>query len=729
MTPDEGQKLMDEWFINLPKEIEKFYNFLFENVKKFQTFDLLSYFAYYNHLHDSETYSDFRGDKNFIASEVLALLCLKSEFVNESTITEDAYMELIMEMQKTVLNYCGRNDALEIKSDHRLRGEDTIADVASLLSREARQIRNPGLPDHHLIFTEKLFEPIKDEIEFLFGFTVSNSVTIRNLLPDMINERCQTAIDEALGKADKLAKEIIKYRKAKTVEPGSVFSKEQLDEYCLLPDKQIKQALHNHLLNELFYTFSKIYTFTAEELSEFTNIELEAVKAFLKAFSCGFPSLKENDKIYEPITILKSKPFIEHDGRYLIPSFPLVTWAVEDSLFDELFSNKHKTTKSISDIRHDFVLEESYKYFQKLLPTACFFPLNLKYQFDGILCETDGLILYDRILFVIEAKGHRINEKAKEGNRMRTDRDLNRIVRNSYEQGIRVLKYISKSEVSEFKPKKGNKFEIARSQFDEVIIVSLTFEAIGNLSMSIKATNDIGYFNDGHFPWIISIYDLVVLADLFENPIMLIHYIKRREKFLSHKALSTYEELDLVSYFLSNGLYIEHILKDAEEKKANWIDFPPDTDAINDFYMFKFGHKTKFTGKPKCHISTEFNDFLLQLDHSKMPHRVRMALLLLEFNSKSIKQLMDYVKKTKKTFSKDKGIHDCSIYTHSLGGLGVTFMTGTDRHELDSKLHRYCTYKLHQQNSNIWIGLGDISPDRKVYKFRSMFFARRKKVE
>ena len=145
--------------------------------------------------------------------------------------------------------------------------------------------------------------------------------------------------------------------------------------------------------------------------------------------------------------------------------------------------------------------------------------------------------------------------------------------------------------------------------------------------------------------------------------------------------------------------------------------------------MYKFGNKTKFTNKPKCYISKELNDFLLQLDCSKIPHRVRMALLLLEFNDKSVKQLMDLVKEIKDTFVKDKGLHDCSIYTHSLGGLGVTFMTGQNKNELSFKLHQYCTYKLHQQNSNAWIGFGDTSTDRKVFNFQSMFFAMKEKTE
>ena len=414
---------MDDRFTNLPIEIEQLYSFLTENVKKFQTFDLLSYFSYYNHLHNSEQYSDFRGDKNFFVSEVLALLCLKSEFVNQSTVSESDYMELIMKMQETVLGYCGRNDAMEMKKDYKPRGEDVISDIANLLSSEAKHIRNPGLPEHHLIFTEKLFEPIKDKVKSLFGFSISDSVAIRKNFSLMIHEKCEKAFDEASNKATEPTREIIRYRKTRTVESESIFTKEQLEEYSKYSNKKIKQGLLGHFLNELYYTFGKTYTFTAEELSEFTEVELSAVEAFLKTFSCGFPTLKADDKIYEPITILKTKPIIEHEGRYLIPSFPLLIWAVEDVVEtaikqDVKLSNKYKV------IKHDFVLNQGLEFFKTLLPTAKIFEPNLFYYRGSNIFETDGLIIYDQVLFIIETKGHRITPRAKKGSIDRTKKHL-----------------------------------------------------------------------------------------------------------------------------------------------------------------------------------------------------------------------------------------------------------------------------------------------------------------
>jgi hypothetical protein len=728
MIPTKEEKVFDEWFSNLPFEIDQFYTFLSENVKKFQTFDLLSYFSFYNHLQDSEQYSDFRGDKHFFVSEVIALLCLKSDFVNQSAVTEVDYMKLIIELQKTVLNYCGRNDAMEINEKRKPIGTDAITDIANVLSREAKVIRNPGLPEHHLIFTEKLFEPIKDELKTLFGFSISDSVAIRKNLSIMINKKCRKAIDETLNKAANQAKEIIRYRKTKKIEPESQFTKDQLEEYSKFSNKKIELGLEGILLNKLFYTFGKIYTFTAEELSEFSMVDSELVKAFLNTFSCSFPSLKIEDKIYEPITILKTKPIIEHEGRYLIPSFPLVTWAVED-VVEAAIKQNSKLNDKYPNIKHDFVLNQGLDYFKTILPTATVFQPNLFYLANNERCETDGLIIYDKVLFIIEAKGQRITQRAKKGYIDRTEKHIEEIVQESYEQGIRTLKYIEESEVAVFKTKKREQILINRKDFDEIVIISLTLEPVGNMSMSIKASNELGFFKDEHFPWIISIYDLVVLADLFDNPFLLVHYIKRRNKFLSHKILSTYEELDLVSYFLSNGLNIDHTLKDAEEKNVSWIEFMPDTDAINDYYMYKFKYKTKYTDKPRFHISKDFNDFLIQLDRSKMPHRVRMALLILEFENTSIKLLMDNIKKIKKSFAGDKELHDCSIYTQHLGGIGVTFMTGNNRQELDFKLHHYCTYKLSQQNANAWMGFGDSSLDKNVYRFQSMFFVMREKIE
>jgi hypothetical protein len=724
----QNQDFIQEWRANLPSEILKQKKFLEASVVKFNTFDLLSYISYYNHLHNIDVYSDYRGDKHFVVPEVLTLLCLKKPFIEKSLVSQEEFILLSKEIQEATLKYFGHIDALDMNNNK--ENNSIESDIADTLEREAKVIRNPGHPEHHYIFSQKIFEPINNEIIRVFGFSIIHSIKLRKEFPKFINSRYKKATDEANAKAKKYANEILKFKKNKVISEFSYYSLDELEEYSLLSDNEIKKGLEIYFINELYYNFSNIYTFTASDLAVFLDIEIQSIEIFLKTFSCGFPSLNEEDEIYTAISILKKKPFIVHNNRYLLPSLPLLTWAVEDFIFDEFYSkNKFQLPFKIDEIRHTFLLNESFKYFENLLKTSSFFYKNLIYYNSNNRYETDGLILYDRVLFIIEAKGHRITERAKKGYKDRTKKHLKEIFGDSYSQGIRTLDYINENSSAVFKPQKGNSITIRNSDFDDVVIVSLTLEPIGNLSMVLKYTKEINYFKEGHFPWIISIYDLVIINDLIENPILLVHYIKRRKKFLSVNELTTYEELDLISYFLANGLYTEHYIKEINDNKYNYVYFPCNTDEINDYYMYRFGHKRKYTNKPKINIPAQLNFFLNQLDKSMLPHRVRMALLLLEFNADSIEQLMSYIKKNKKKFSQDKSLHDCSIYTHSYEGLGVTFMNALKKSDLDFNLYKYCTYKMHQMNSNAWVGFGDISTNPKTYDFKSFYLVMKKNIE
>jgi hypothetical protein len=142
-----------------------------------------------------------------------------------------------------------------------------------------------------------------------------------------------------------------------------------------------------------------------------------------------FPSLKESDKIYEPITILKTKPFLEHNGQYLIPSLPLLVWAVEDVIETAIKKNQ-KINKKYPNIKHDFLLQQGMEFFKTLLPTATILRSNLFYNVNNNRCETDGLIIYDQVLFIIEAKANRITTRAKSGYQLRTEGHLKDIIRD-----------------------------------------------------------------------------------------------------------------------------------------------------------------------------------------------------------------------------------------------------------------------------------------------------------
>lgn len=717
--------IMDEWFAKLPDQVNKIYIWLNENVKRFETFDLIANISYYNHLQSSDKYTDYRGDKHFFVAEILGLLCLKHDYVEKSIISDDDFFTVIKEIQDNILKYSSMKDVIEYEFSGMLPGENPISDIADTLEKEAKVIRNPGLPDHHLNFTSKLFEPIKETIKTNFGFSLADSIVIRNKFSSFLNEKVKVAKNSIFSDVKECMGEILKFKKTKQYPEDAKFSHEDLIKLSSMNYNDARDAVKDHFYMSIHYKFGSVYSFTPEELSQFTEVDLESVKSFLLSFSCEFPSLKETDEIHEANSILKKKPIVHHNGRYLLVSVPLIFWAPEILFEDEIKKNP-KLSGRYSKIKHDFVLEEGLLYFKDLMPTAKILPSNLFYTIGEDRFETDAIIMYDTILFIVETKAHRITAKAKSGNMQRTENHLKEIVKESYQQGIRTLKYIEENDEAEFITSDSKKFKISKDDFDEIVIVSLTLEPIGNISTSIKTTDNLGYFKEGHFPWIISIYDLIVLRDMIDNPFMFIHYIRKRKEFLSHNHVSIYEEIDLLSYFLFNGLNIDSCLKDTTGNINSFIMFEPNTDAINDYYLYKFGKNKKLTKKPVSYLPVAINDFLIQLDKSEHEYRVKVALTILQFEIDSINKFMDRVRITKKDFSKDRLLHDGSLFNDQLG-FGMTHMTSLDKSELGLKLYRYCLYKFDQLNANIWVGIGDMGIQQNSYNFSEIFFISKEK--
>jgi hypothetical protein len=714
-NPDEIEKELRE---RIPKEAKENYQAICEIVQGFNSFDLISSISFYNSLHDVNSYSDYRGDRHFFVAEVIALICLKNEFIKETKYTVPEFHENLQKLQKLTLEYCVKKQFSENLNSK--RDQNLLSEIAQNISNEELSIRNPGHPEHHFIFSEILYSKIDSFLLEELGFTSKDSVAIRKSISQFINERYSIHYKEIKKEAHEYANEAKRYRKSNKRNEGSNLTIEQFKELSTMHYNEMVKLLTNSLGLDLFYHFSKVYTFTAEELSEYAKIPLEHVKSFLDLFSCKFPAVGKEYDVYSANSILKTTPILKNLESYVVPSIPQLTWAVESVIESTIKNSNKKIKNKWSTVRHDFLLEQSLEYFKRILPNAEFLPTNLYYNYQDKPCETDSIIIYDKVLFILEAKGHKISEKSKQGHELKTKDHLDDIIEDSYKQGIRTLKYIDSNKISEFKTKNGKKYEIERNKFDDVVLVTLTLEPIGNLSMHIKATNKIGYFNNGHFPWIISIYDLVVIADLFYNPLLFIHYIKRRKAFLSHDFLHTHEELDLIAYYQYNYLDTSKALKSVEDENMNYVYYGSETDQINDYYMYKFGQKSKFTPKPPFFIHSEFDKLLLALDESCVEHRTKIALMMLELSQESIKQLMTMVIKTKHSFKKDRGLHDCSLFTESGKGFGITYMTNIDKDFLDFKLYQYCIYKLRQLNSNAWIGIGDTALSS-AYKLDSIF--------
>lgn len=704
-----GQQEINTWFENLPVQTAELLDELKDKVSQMETFDLLSNISFYNHIHDAQEYTDYRGDKMFVVSELITLIALKQNYVSRSVVDMADGLALFKKVQELGNRYFALMTMLQMK-DNRPDDDHSMAGIAFRTMRDETTVRNPALPEHHLIFSAELYAPIDAEIKKKFGFSVKESITIREAIVTLINERVNKARDEAEQKAIELFMEIFRYRATKTVPENSTLSKENLEELNQLSRKKIKEACYNYCMNDMLFRLGEIYCFTAKDLSDFTGHELPVSESFVRQFSCGFPCVKEQDLLVGPTHILKSKPLVEHNGRILIPSMPLLTWCVEP-VIEDYIKSVQKMQDRFKSIKHDFLLKKGTEFFSTIFKNEVEIFTNLYYYEEDnkqSRCETDGIFNYERTLFIMEAKGHRISQPAKEGKIVRTEKHMEQIVRDSYEQGLRTLNYIRNKPEAEFLTEKNKTVKFSRDDFDEIILVSLILEPIGNVTPLIRTTNELGFFKQDIFPWIISIYDLQVIADHLELPVLLPHYIKRRREFLSRKIMHIFEEIDLLSYYLFNRLYIERMFREAEEENANMVYLDNETDAINNYYMHKFRRKNPDPPKLTLKLPDLFKKILVSVEKSRFSHRQDIMMGILDLSPPALEKFKNYIEKIKRMFLKDGKIHDCSILTELWGKkIGFTFMTGTNKIEIDQKLYFYCQYKIDELKANVWIGFGD----------------------
>lgn len=713
---------------NIPLKAEETLKELSNKLSGLESFDMLSNIAVHNHIHETKEYKDFDEGKMFIISEVVALIALKGKYVEDSAVDVTDFSERIRDIQDLAFMYLNL-ETLSQSFKNRPKDENSIPGIAFKTMRDEIAIRNPGIPDHHLEISSELYKPFESQINDHFGFSIAESIQLRKEISRFLTNKLYSAIDKAKNEGHELTMEVLKFRRTKIVPENSSFDETTLLKLNQYSRKEMRDRLLNFKANNLFFKLGNVYSFTIEEVSEHTSIPKSIVLNFMKAFSCEFGDINAEDAVVTPLSILKTKPIIHYKERFLIPSLPLLTWCVEPR-FEEFIKANNKIQNSFTQSRHDFLLNKGCELFEKILQRKCKIYKNLYYPENNDkskICETDALIIYDRTLFIVEAKGQRITKQAKEGKINRTEKHLEEIVKYSYEQGRRTLLYIRANGKSEFKAGKNEEVVIDKTLYDNYILVSLTLEPIGNITPFIRATSALKYFEKGIFPFIISIYDLIVISDHIEEPVLLLHYIKKREEFLNREIMWAFDEMDLLIFYLHNRMYLERLISEGEKEKVNRIYYGMETDSINNYYMHKYLHKAENPPKVKPNIPAQTMSLIRSILNTSSPNKTSVILKMLSMGPNSEKTFLNNISKIKAAFNKDNSVHDCSIIT-KIGNdnIGFTFMTNPERKSLDGGLSAYCLHKLSQTDTSAWMGIGDINKSKSEFEITSVFLFNQK---
>ncbi len=684
--------------IDYNKIINENYQIIETIIPNINSLELISFLAYYNSLQESSEYQDYRGDKNYFVSEIAANYCLKKNYVSNTNYNVFEKIENYFILQKAISAYV----ALKVSSNNNSNNlENNFEAIYSKFNTEIKTVRNPGHPIHHLDFSNRLLTPITDAIFRKYGFHIETTIQIREKLSDFLSLRLNEIRKEGNTEKNRISRELFKLKRGKKSK-NLIYKDFDFTQLIKFDDIEIKEEISAYFKIDFFDSIHKGWVFNSSELSNYLNIDVIEIENFLNTFSIRFGELPEEFDIINSQKSLNKKPFIKFENSYLLTSVPLLIWCVDD-FFEEDLKLENKFYSKYTKLKHDFLLETAESYFLTLLPNSKFFS-NMFYGSKDHVCETDGLLIFNEYLFIIEAKANKLSTKSKEGYKSKLKDHLDDIIIGSHNQAIRTLNYINDNDVVIFKDKKGKRVDINKNNFKNIFLISLTLEQFGSLSPLLKNNDNQDIIDNSYFPWIVSLYDLVIIKDLFQTPSLLFKYLEFRNEYLKYNHTYIFEELDLIGYFLKRNSY--KLLEILKNKEYNYFFFNSETDFINNYYQ-KIQLKEVSIIKPNYFNNMDFEELISKIDNSNMNNSIDLSLHLLEYSPKSIQDLCSKYSTAIKLFKNDNKLHSCSIF--SLDNIGFTYMIDKDLDNLNETLADYILNLKVKHNARVWYGIGELN--------------------
>jgi|GEM_PF-2197841 len=301
---------------------------------------------------------------------------------------------------------------------------------------------------------------------------------------------------------------------------------------------------------------------------------------------------------------------------------------------DKTFFDRHYIRR-----RENVLTEMTLDHLSAVFPGAEF-GSNLYYK-TGIQdrAETDGVLLVDDIAFIIEAKGGALSFPARRGSASRIKRDFGALVEKAFSQALRTADFIRNNPNGIFTDERGNpKIRLGNRPIRKIYLINPVLDSMDAFSIDLAEARKTGLLSgDAEWIWCVNINDLQLVTDVLDTPTVFLLYLERRLRFNDHSDwFHVHDELDLLDYFLRQGLYLEE--KHFEEDVL--VHWQADTRELDAYYGAK-GVGLALPPKPTAPIYPELRTFLKQIESSGVAGRMAFGLEILSHGGASRQTIMD----------------------------------------------------------------------------------------
>lgn len=334
--------------------------------------------------------------------------------------------------------------------------------------------------------------------------------------------------------------------------------------------------------------------------------------------------LQENYFIFQPLLILQN-----------------IKWNLENEL-----KKDHEIWDKYDKHRANILEENSVKYLTNILPWSKWY-INLKYDWKY---ETDGLIIYDNNLFIIEAKSGVLRKRSTKWDIKALEEDVNKLMLDWYNQWLRTKEYIENNDIAEFIDSKWDKVLINKIDYNRIFLVNTTWDYLWPISIHLDQQKEKWKIQDNVNFWSVYINDLRVISEIIEYPNQFILFLERRIKLTDKPQIHFADELDIFMEFIERWLYYDNW-------KVHWKNineftmFSMDTtltDKIDRYYWWEWE-------KPKMKLESEIRNIIESILKSWKRWFSEVATFFLSINPEDNIKMLNLLK--------DKYLEDGKVHT------------------------------------------------------------------
>jgi hypothetical protein len=268
---------------------------------------------------------------------------------------------------------------------------------------------------------------------------------------------------------------------------------------------------------------------------------------------------------------------------------------------------------------------------------------------------------------------------------------IKELIHNPHKQCLRAYNFISSVEVSKFYDINGDEIVIDKNKFVNIYLLSLTLENLDSITANIHQINNPTIDKKVYS---ISLYDFYIISDILRGPSEFFLYLDRRYKSIEKGKIHSYDEIDIFSVFISQGL----VLDDFDD--MDLIDVTSFSNDIDDYYLFNKHEKDK----PKLPINPYIRNLVKQIEDKRIEGFIEIGKELISYayepQKKIVKSIIRIIKKCKRT-----GESDFYLFSNE-SKTGITFYLIDEEkmpiHILEKKFNYLKDKKLLDKNLEKW---------------------------